>query len=265
MKKIIFFSAIIISLVFTAIAQENTMYVMKNGKVVGKYILNSEVDSLILYQPKTHTGNTFSDSRDGNVYKTVAIGNQIWMAENLKYLPSVMSPGTSSVTTSCYYVYGYDGISVNDAKTTTNYKTYGVLYNWHAAMNGATSSTSNPSGVQGACPAGWHVPSDSEWTELADFLGSESVAGGKLKESGTENWYSPNTDATNQSGFTALPGGNRVIDGTFYGIKNYGVWWSATEFYSFDSWNRSLGYNFSNLSRGSHEKELGYSIRCIKN
>ncbi len=126
--------------------------------------------------------NGFTDSRDGTHYNAVKIGNQVWMAENLKYLPSVVGPGTGSQTTPYYYVYGYDSTVVADAKATSNYTTYGVLYNWPAAMNEATSSSSNPSGVQGACPTGWHLPSDAEWTELTDYLGGTSVAGGKLKE-----------------------------------------------------------------------------------
>jgi uncharacterized protein (TIGR02145 family) len=153
--------------------------------------------------------NIVYDARDGNAYKTVKIGNQIWLAENLKYLPSVVGPGTGSETTPYYYVYGYDGTNVTDAKATSNYTTYGVLYNWPAAMAGSASSNANPSGVQGVCPAGWHLPSDAEWTELTDYLGGKSVAGGKLKETGTTHWASPNTGATNETGFTALPGGYR--------------------------------------------------------
>ncbi len=106
--------------------------------------------------------NTFTDSRDGNVYKFVKIGTQTWMAENLAYLPSVVGSATGSETTPYYYVYGYDGTSVTAAKATSNYTTYGVLYNWPAAMGGFSSSSSNPSGVQGVCPAGWHLPSEAE-------------------------------------------------------------------------------------------------------
>ena len=212
------------------------------------------------------SGGTFTDTRDGKVYQTVVIGTQEWMAENLAYLPSVVSPGTGSNTTSYYYVYGYDGASVSAAKSTANYTTYGVLYNWPAAMNSSASSSANPSGVQGVCPTGWHLPSDAEWTELTDYLGGVSVAGGKLKETGTTHWASPNTGATNETGFTALPGGRRLVDGTFFFIGSYGFWWSAIEYDSDDAWYRYMLYNYSNVGRSSYNygKEVGFSVRCVR-
>src|SRR5574344_2484117 len=169
--------------------------------------ISSSSSSSIVY-------STIKDARDNQTYRIVTIGSQTWMAENLKYLPSVVGPRTGSKTTPHYYVYGYNGTNVTDAKATANYNTYGVLYNWPAAMNGAASSTTNPSGVQGVCPDGWHLPSNAEWTELTDYLGGYSVAGGKLKatgtiEAGTGLWYDRNTGATNETGFTGLPGGYR--------------------------------------------------------
>ncbi len=208
--------------------------------------------------------NGFVDERDGNHYNMVKIGNQIWMAENLKYLPSVVGPETGLYTEPCYYVYGYDGTNVDEAKATKNYQTYGVLYNWAAAMNGEESSNANPSGVQGVCPAGWHVPSYAEWTELTDYLGGASVAGGKLKEAGTTHWRSPNTGATNETGFTALPGGYRDLDGTFVNIGVNGLWWSATENNATNAWNRSMIYGSSNVSRVDSYKEVGFSVRCVR-
>ena len=209
--------------------------------------------------------NIFYDARDGNAYKTVKIGNQIWLAENLKYLPSVVGPGTGSERTPYYYVYGYDGTNVTDAKATSNYTTYGVLYNWPAAMAGSASSNANPSGVQGVCPAGWHLPSNAEWTELTDYLGGSSVAGGKLKETGTTHWASPNTGATNETGFTALPGGGRYYNG-FFSIGNEGVWWSATRYYtsSFEAWRWDMYYNEGYVSRGNGAKGVGFSVRCVR-
>ena len=143
-----------------------------------------------------------------------------------------------------------------------NNNTYGVLYNWPAAMNGAASSTTNPSGVQGVCPTGWHLPSDAEWTELTDYL--TSYAGGKLKETGTTHWNSPNTGATNETGFTALPGGYRIDSGSFVSIGNYGLWWSATEFDTNNAWFRFMLYNNSDVYRSSNYKELGFSVRCLR-
>jgi uncharacterized protein (TIGR02145 family) len=201
------------------------------------------------------TGSSFTDPRDGNVYQTVTIGTQVWMAENLRYLPSVVGPGTGSNTTPYYYVYDYDGTDVNAAKVTSNYSTYGVLYNWTAAVN--------------ACPTGWHLPSDDEWTELTDYLGDN--AGGKLKatgtiEAGTGLWYEPNAGATNETSFTALPGGHRGYDGFgyFFSVGSYGYWWSATEGSANSAWRRYVHYDDSNVRRYSTSKELGFSVRCLR-
>ena len=196
------------------------------------------------------TKDGFTDPRDSNVYQTVTIGTQVWMAENLKYLPSVVGPATGSQTTPYYYVYAYDGTDVTAAKATANYTTYGVLYNWPAAMN--------------ACPTGWHLPSDAEWTELTDYLGGKGVAGGKLKEIGTTHWSTPN-DATNETGFTALPGGYRNYDGNFGYIGDYGYWWSATENFTDYAWLRFMNYNYSYVYRYNYYfKELGFSVRCLR-
>ncbi|MEQ9412714.1 MAG: fibrobacter succinogenes major paralogous domain-containing protein, partial [Cyclobacteriaceae bacterium] len=154
---------------------------------------------------------------DSNFYNTIKIGNQVWMAENLKtthYADGTPIPYVSGesnwdalTTTSKAYCWYDDDIN--------NKNTYGALYTWSAAMKDATSATANPSGVQGVCPTDWHLPSDAEWTELINYLGGPSIAGGKLKEAGLLNWLSPNEAATNESHFTALPGGYRVNDGTF--------------------------------------------------
>ena len=113
--------------------------------------------------------NGFYDIRDNTHYNVVKIGNQFWMAENLKYLPSVVGVTTASDSIPYCYVYGYNGTSVAAAKATSNYNTYGVLYNWQAAMAGSSSSSANPSGVQAVCPSGWHLPSDAEWSQLTAF------------------------------------------------------------------------------------------------
>jgi uncharacterized protein (TIGR02145 family) len=186
------------------------------------------------------------------------------MAENLKYLPGVVGSATGSETTPYYYVSGYDGTNIEDAKATANYGIYGVLYNWPAAMNQTASSTANPSGVQGVCPAGWHMPGDAEWTELIDFLGGSSVAGGKLKETGTTHWNSSDTEVTNETGFTGLPGGRRSSDGTVRGIGYYGNWWSATEYDTNNAWARAMQHSYSDVDRFSKEKDLGFSVRCVK-
>ena len=269
LKKVSLATFLTFVLSFSSVfAQNDTMYIMKSGAIVGQYNVNTEVDSVIFYKPTIEetTSGTFIDSRDGNEYNWVQIGDQVWMAENLAYLPSVnmVADGSENAAGSYYYVYGYDGTNVAEAKATDNYATYGVLYNWTAAMNGEASSTTNPSGIQGVCPAGWHLPSDAEWTVLTDYLGGTSVAGGKLKETGTTHWASPNTGATNETGFTALPGGDRYSDGTFNNIGNFGDWWSATENYAAYAWYRVVDYNGSNVDRSDHNKEVGFSVRCLR-
>ncbi len=195
-------------------------------------------------------GTNFTDARDGNQYQTVQIGNQCWMKENLKWLPNVRSSANGSNVSPHYYVYGYQGTSVSAAKATTNYQTYGVLYNWPAASI--------------ACPAGWHLPTDNEWTILIDYLGGSSVAAGKMKTTGTTYWNSPNTGATNSSGFSGLPGGLRDSNGSFSTLGNVGHWWSSTEYLSTLAWYRYLAYNGTNVTRNDIHRELGFSVRCVR-
>jgi uncharacterized protein (TIGR02145 family) len=204
---------------------------------------------------------------DSNHYPVVKIGTQTWMAENLAYLPSVNPPTSGSFISPYYYVYGYNGTNVADAKASSNYTTHGVLYNWLAAMNSTSSSTSNPSGVQGVCPTGWHLPSDAEWTELTDYLGGTSVAGDKLKETGTTHWYSPNIGATNETGFTSLPGGYRYDEGAFNDIGLSGFWWSATEYGTNCACLRHMYYGYSSVYRYGYDyswEQDGLSVRCVR-
>ena len=199
----------------------------------------------------------------GNVYKIVTIGEQTWMAENLKYLPEVVGPATGSQTIPYYYVYGFDGKDVNAAKATDNYKNYGVLYNWSAAMAGSASSSASPSKVQGVCPTGWHLPSDAEWKQLTDYLLGANLAADKLKEAVTAHWNKPNT-ATNESGFTGLPGGYRTNSGELNYVGYVGYWWSATEGNASYPWYRDMTYNARNVYRGTTNEEVGFSVRCVK-
>jgi len=244
MKNSVVLLVIMLFLVLTISSQNDTMYIMKNGVAVGKYNVNTQVDSVIFYKPQPPNSGTFTDSRDGNVYKWVKIGNQVWMAENLRYLQSVVAPTTGSTTTPCYYVYDYYGTDVNAAKATDNYKIYGVLYNWSAAC--------------ASCPIGWHLPNVVEWYQLIDFLGGLSIADGKLKEVGTIHWASPNDDATNETGFRALPGGDRGSNGLFGAIGKFGHWWSSND----NAWGLLIANNYS--MSGFSPKEVGFSVQCMK-
>ena len=195
---------------------------------------------------------------DGNLYKTVYIGTQHWMAENLKV--SKYSDGTTiqNETDNSQWTYSNSGAWSYYNNNEFNNKKYGKLYNWYTI-----SKITN--GDKNVCPTGWHVPTDAEWDVLTVYLGGKGVAGGKMKESGTSNWSSPNYLASNTSLFTALPGGFRNIYGVFGEIGNGGAWWSSTENGTMDAWNRNLSYvSGGTLGRNYGPFETGFSIRCLK-
>lgn len=204
---------------------------------------------------KTDEPETVTDI-DGNVYKTVVIGTQTWMAENLKtklynngdLIPDVTSEiewdglGTDAF---CWYN--------NDQQT---YKaTYGALYNWYAVNTGKL------------CPAGWHVPSDAEWTTFIDFLDGRDYAGGKMKEMGTLHWVAPNTEASDTYGFKALPAGDRSAEIAFgfWGIGEYAAWWSSTGKDATHSYFLEAYYNSETVYKTYTNNRFGFSVRCIKN
>jgi uncharacterized protein (TIGR02145 family) len=211
----------------------------------------------VTQNPTSGYGSNITD-KEGNSYKTVYIGTQQWMAENLKVtkyndgtaIPNITdNTQWSNLTTGAWSYYNND--VANNAK-------YGKLYNWYAV-----SKISN--GNKNVCPTGWHVPTDAEWTVLTDYLGGASVAGGKMKEVGTTSWNSPNTDATNTSLFSALPGGYRGGYGYNYDIGGGGYWWSSSEGSTSDAWSRYLGYSDGNAERGfGFEKRGGFSVRCLR-
>ena len=201
---------------------------------------------------------------DGNVYQTVIIGTQVWMAENLKVthyrngdaIPNVTDGTTwEGLTTGAYCEYD------NNAN---NVATYGRLYNWYAVADS-----------RNIAPSGWHVPSEAEWKQLEMYLGmSQAQAdqlgwrgtneGGKLKEGGTTHWISPNIGATNESGFTGLPGGYRYLGGVYDQLASSAVFWSSTENGSSFAWCRNLNNAYSGVHRYDGSKEDGFSVRCVK-
>ena len=191
---------------------------------------------------------------DGNVYHTVNIGTQVWMVENLK--TTKYNDGTSiplvedSAAWGNLSTPGYCWFNNDDA---TNKNTYGALYNWYTVNTGNLA------------PAGWHVPTDAEWTALTTYLGDVNVSGGKLKETGTTHWDSPNTGATNEYGFSALPGGSRDADGYYNGIGGYGLWWSSTAYSTPDAFYRLMYYNTADVFIYGNRETLGLSVRCVKN
>lgn len=214
---------------------------------------------------------------DGHIYKTVKIGNQIWLAENLKSTfysdgsPVVNGADVGSIgwdTTSQYY-FSYDNDNINISA-------YGRLYTWPAAMNSSRTSNKIPSGVQGICPSGWHLPSDREWMQLEMFLGMsiEEVQkiemrgineGGKLKVRGTDYWRAPNSEATDEYGFSAYPGGDRFWSGNYHHKEEQASFWTSTEFNYITSWRRILKSEHGGISRNFfHRKSVGLSVRCVK-
>ena len=186
----------------------------------------------------------------------IKIGKQIWMKRNLDVdtfrngdaIPQAKTDaewrraGEQGKPAWCYYenagLYG---------------EKYGKLYNWFAVND-----------LRGLAPEGWHVPSDNEWTTLTTFLGGESVAGGKMKSTGTSLWQSPNTAATNSIGFTALPGGYRNGNGTFNFIGSAGHWWFSSEFNTVNAWGFVVVSSHGSALRGNLNKEVGFSVRCLK-
>ncbi len=206
---------------------------------------------------------------DGNEYATVIIGDQEWMAENLRVtrynngdtIPTLSNEDWGDTTEGAYAIYPHEGGYTEDDVEGINsdaemVAVYGKLYNGYAVDDS-----------RGLCPEGWHVPSDAEWTELTDYLGDN--ASGKLKatgtiEAGTGLWYAPNTGATNETGFTALPAGGAARNGSFYYIGYHVYFWSATENRTDLNWYRYLNYYESYVTKTYTYKGWGLSVRCIK-
>ena len=227
-----------------------------------KIIFLSSIPFLILQSCSSSDSNSSETSVidiDGNTYQAIAIGNQIWTKSNLNVsrykngdvIPQVSDPlqwGTLTTGAWCY--------CNND---TANGPVYGKLYNWYAVND-----------PRGLAPTGYHIPSDAEWTNLSNFLGGEEIAGGKMKETGTTHWQTPNTGANNSSGFSGLPGAFRNHLGQFLnaGIGfggQAGAWWTSSEYNNQGAWERFLSYDNAFLYRDNNwGKIAGHSIRCVK-
>lgn len=228
---------------------------MKNIRLISIFTFLVSFGLLRLNAQTNITTATVTDI-EGNIYKTVMIGKQIWMAENLKTTKYSNGDyiGTTRTDTMNYmgennpkYQWVYAG---NDS----NLATYGRLYTWYVVTDS-----------RNVCPSGWHVPSEMEFATLIKFLGADSLAHGKLKETGTKHWNKPNIGATNASGFTGIPGGNHHPKGSFLYMGVCGHWWSMTEYDKNFAWRLRLRYdqdieNFLDYA----PKMMGWSIRCVK-
>jgi len=217
------------------------------GNTVTFQIAN--IDSVTYDTTVIATCGIITDSRDGAVYTTVQIGNQCWMAENLRYNTS--------------------GLWLNSANPST---IYGRLYNWATVMNGATTSSSNPSGVQGVCPSGWHLPSDAEWNEMEMALGmpaaDTTIMGWRGTDHGTQmkstSGWNSNGNGTNTSGFNVFPTGH-YLSGSFEALGGGTAFWSTTEYSVNTAFKRNLHSSIAGGSRYNDDKIYGFPCRCVKN
>ncbi len=253
-----------------------TKTVAHQYSTVGTYTINMEVkntsgltddttNQVIIYPYETGTVTDI----DGNIYGTIEIGNQWWMAENLKVIHYRNGDAIPNVTDDSDWGNLDTGAYCNYQNNESNVETYGRLYNWHAVGDS-----------RNIAPDGWHVPTDAEWKELEMYLGmSQAEAdveddwrgtdeGGKLKEAGTRHWYSPNTGATNETGFSALPGGDRTgITGVYSNMVVSAGFWSSTVAYVSNGRCRVLSNDNSQVYRSGTincYKRHGYSVRCVK-
>jgi uncharacterized protein (TIGR02145 family) len=198
---------------------------------------------------------------DGNSYAVIEIGNQTWMAENLRTTRFCNGDIIENILSSTEWQdSGLIAWAYFDNDSRYN-KITGKLYTWYAAAD-----------QRNICPCGWHVPTESDWNTLINSIDPSAdggnvwpnFAGSQLKSAGTDVWETPNLAANNQSGFSALPGGHRYINGTFNNFGLHGYWWSATESNALDAWYRAMFHGNGIASRASYEKGLGLAIRCIK-
>lgn len=254
-----FYLLVCLALLGTAHAQttNDTIFFWKAGVLLSKHSIKPvDLDSITFKRPEV-------------LMPSVTICTQIWATRNLEV--TAYSDGTpipqvtdqtawAGLTTGawCYY-----------NNTSANGNTYGKIYNWYAAAGiYNAASLTNVALRKNLAPTGWHVPTDAEWTILIDCLGGQTLAGGKMKaigtiQAGTGLWESPNTAATNESGFTGLPGGF-LYDGTFDSIGYYGTWWSSSEIDTTIAWTRGLGYSYGDADGTGDGKRLGYSVRCLR-
>ncbi|MCU0370117.1 MAG: fibrobacter succinogenes major paralogous domain-containing protein [Bacteroidales bacterium] len=190
---------------------------------------------------------------DGNVYHTVKIGDQVWMAENLKVTGYRNGDSIPVVEGSQEWDELHSGAYCNMNNEGLTAAAFGHLYNWYAVSD-----------KRGLCPPGWHVPSDNDWDVLIGYLGGEEVAGGKLKSTDSSFWKPPNTGAVDLVGFAGLPGGTRWDKGLFLYFGYYGLWWSSTAEDADFAWYRNLIYDNPACFRNHFRKNFGCSVRCIK-
>jgi uncharacterized protein (TIGR02145 family) len=261
-------------------AQNDSIYFWKSNTMIHKQsIKTADMDSITFKRPTAINiaGPNVTDI-DGNTYQSVTNCGFTFTKQNLnvsKYsdgtpIPQVTDPAQwINLTTGawCYY-----------ENNTANGTVYGKLYNWYAVVGiYDAASAANPALRKKLAPTGWHIPTDGEWSSLINCLDPNAdggnnfsnIAGGKMKaigtiQAGTGLWQTPNTGATNESGFSGLPGGFRYINGSFYYFGDGGFWWSSSESNTSSAWERFLNYTDGNAGRGNDYKKRGFSVRCLR-
>ncbi|MEN9307088.1 MAG: hypothetical protein RL173_1020 [Fibrobacterota bacterium] len=246
-----------IQIAASSLGTADTLVLVWNSKVAARIpvrdpdtsgiVASIDTSTAIAWNDTVSTYGTVYDARDGWVYRTVKIGSQTWMGENLNF----SNAGSIGL---CYETSAEKCI------------TYGRLYTWSEAMANAGSSTRMPSGVRGICPIGWHVPSDTEWTVLSTYIGGESSAGTKLKSASGWNAYNGKSgNGTDLYGFRALPAGYRFNNaGAFNAVLYYANFWSTSELGMDYAWDRFCSYNNALLDRNSPNKTYRLSLRCVQ-
>jgi len=244
-------------------SEENRFYFWEENASSSGIWREIPIGSNAIAPPFTQCGDYLVDSRDNQVYSTVQIGTQCWVAENLN-VGSIIYGSSSSNNNGVIEKHCY-----ND--NPANCDTYGGLYHWGEMMDYTTTP-----GAQGICPTGWHIPTDDEWKTMEMYLGMSLAQadatglrgtdeGGKLKETGTTHWSSPNTGATNTSGFTSLPGGYQSVASGVFSTLNIGDYqWTSSQSGS-SVWRRWIGYDDQRTGRSTITKTYNFSVRCLKN
>jgi len=189
---------------------------------------------------------------EGNVYNTVTIGTQVWMKENLKVTHYRDGSSIPNVTEAAPWQAQTAGAYCNYDNDANNGSTYGRLYNWYAVNDS-----------RGLAPAGWHIPSEAEWNTMVSYLGGEEVAGGKLKETGATHWTIINIGATNETGFTAIPGGERSYNGVFNKLNEAATWWTSSSDGTY-AWQWIVGAYDDDIGEQGSIYTYGFSVRCVK-
>lgn len=257
MKNVLLLISLFSSLIAKSQTQDSIYFWKNNQLLEMRSIKAADLDSITFKRPVVNL-------------PSVTICNQVWTTQNLNVstysdgtpIPQVQDPTQWAILTTGAWCY-YNNDPANGA-------IYGKLYNWYAVAGiYDAASAANPALRKKLAPTGWHIPTDGEWTQLTDCLGGESVAGGKMKSTGTVQagtglWQDPNTAATNESGFLGLPAGCRVTNGTFNGIGYDGIWWSSSEDNTTNAWYRYLFYYNGYAFRGNTNKGSGFSLRCLR-